>query len=211
MVIFVIVAVILYITVVPWALGFSFVLLGPLGAILLHLQWILVTNIIANHVCQKIVLPNLNWQVYKLTVAQCKVTPGSIPMEEYKNPYTEKSKNDWWWIFGVFGWGKDLVGKAGMTIISFIPVVGPLIVNAVDTNERARKCLQPFFKQQNWSKQQIKQFEINKRADFVGFGLVTGILESIPVLSIITMTSNTVAGALWATNLFKKEETRKKE
>lgn len=192
-------------------MGLSMVLLGPLGVILLHLQWLLITNVAANQICHKIVLPNLNWQVYKLTVSQYDVSPSNIDMNPYENPHLKKDSNDWWWIVGIIGWGKDRVENIVTTVISFIPIIGPLMVNVCDTNERTRKCLDPFFKEQNWSKQQIKQFEISRRADFVAFGLVSGILESIPIISIITMTSNIVAGGLWAINLFKSEEERKKE
>lgn len=209
--IFAVVGIILYAIIIPWGMGLSMVLLGPLGVVLLHLQWLLMTNVVANQVCHRILLPNLNWQVYKLTVSQYNVSPYNIDVEAYENPHLKRDSNDLWWFIGILGWGKNLVQKIGTTVISFIPIIGPLVVNVCDTNERTRKCLDPFFKEQNWSKDQIKQFEISRRADFVAFGLVSGILESIPLVSIITMTSNIVAGGLWAVELFKSKESRKKE
>lgn len=199
------IATLLYIIVIPWGMGLSLILLGPLGALLLHIQWILLSNTLCNRICHKLLLPNLNWQIYKLTISKANITQHQILIQEYENPNLNKQLNDWWWIIKFFKWIGELSVKVLLISVSFIPLIGPSIVDIFETNKRTRKCLQPFFKEQNWSKKQIKQFEILNKCDFIIFGIITGILNSIPLFSIITMTSNVVAGALWASSFLKND------
>lgn len=205
---FTLVATLLYIIIIPWGLGLSLILLGPLGALLLHIQWILISNMISNHLCKKLLLPNLNWQIYKLTISEWNFTQHQILMQNYENPNLNKQLNDWWWIIWFLKWIGKYSFKIVLIFFSFIPLIGPLIVDIFETNDRTRKCLQPFFKEQNWSKKQIKQFEIINKCDFIIFGIIISILDSIPLLSVITMTSNVVAGALWASYILKSDYLR---
>ncbi|KAK5962046.1 Rrt8p PWA37_000076 [Arxiozyma heterogenica] len=160
---------------------------------------------ISNHLCKKLLLPNLNWQIYKLTISECKSAQHQILIQNYENPNLNKQFNDWWWIIQFLKWIRKYSFKMVLMFLSFIPLLGPFIVDIFGINDRTRKYLQPFFKEQNWSKNQIKQFELMNKCDFIIFGIIISILDSIPLFSVITMISNVVAGALWASNILESD------
>lgn len=182
------------------------IVLGPIGLVILHIQWILITNFVANEVCSRLIIPNLNWQVWKLTLAfyDIEETP-QLMMKEYENPNLKEESNDWWWIvkgvYHVLHFNKKFI----LIALSIVPILGPLTVNMIEARDRSIKCLRPFFKQMGWSKSQVKEFKLEKKPQLILFGLTSGILDSIPFVSILTNTSNLVGGSLWAVDIMNQE------
>lgn len=58
----------LYVTLVPLLVTWAILLLGPLGVILVHIQWILQTNVLTAFVCRTLVLTHITNQIFDISL-----------------------------------------------------------------------------------------------------------------------------------------------
>lgn len=90
--------------------------------------------------------------------------------------------------------------------LSFIPIVGPILVLCLTSPARAQNCLHEYFVLENYSKDTINNVRRANYGQFLAFGLVAGLLETIPYLSLVFEYSNLNGAALWANDLIEKKK-----
>lgn len=183
--------------------------MGPMGIIIVHIQWLLLSNNLATRVCKNLISANLNDHIFKLTIlvndenlllrvrqkAQCKNLRKVI-----LNP-----------TFQVYITGIDLlktfIWRSVLFLISLIPIIGPFIANQLSSVKRSFNYTKfYFFNLKNLSPEQAIHYKYLHLTSFICFGMSAGLLEFLPLLSVLTMTSNIVGAALWSLEFLSDEE-----
>ncbi|CAD6644780.1 HN1_G0037220.mRNA.1.CDS.1 [Saccharomyces cerevisiae] len=223
--IFVTIAGLFYVTLVPLLVTWAILLLGPLGVILVHIQWILQTNVLTAFVCRTLVLTHITNQIFDISLVlqdqdeflnEVKVLPKpQKPHRKIDEPDAVRNFNT---IKGsrifkipklLFRMFFKVSNFTSLTLLSLIPIVGPILANQLMAPKRTFTYLQRYFLLKGFSKKQAKDFQYEHYASFICFGMSAGLLELIPFFTIVTISSNTVGAAKWCSSLLKGE--RKKE
>lgn len=202
-----VVAVIYYIAIVPLLIAWALISLGPLGIVLGHIQWILQTNAITTMICRKIVLTHLVNQIFDATLYMNGQKEFLKRAKFIK--ITEKPSSSFWQMdFPLFI--VHLIRKGIILIIlallSLIPVFGPPISNQMLSGRRGYSYMGRYFTLKGQSASEAKDFQYEHLGCFFSFGMAAGILEFIPMFSIITITSNTIGAAKWSVDLINKSQ-----
>lgn len=82
--------------------------------------------------------------------------------------------------------------------LHFIPFVGPIILVLIDGPKHGKKAHRRYFELRGMDEKAIQAWVSDRRAQYMGFGIVAGALESVPFIGLVFSFTNTVAGALWA-------------
>lgn len=82
--------------------------------------------------------------------------------------------------------------------LHFIPFAGPVILILIDGPKHGKKAHQRYFELKGMDEKAVKSWVSDRRAQYMGFGIVAGALESVPFVGLVFSFTNTVAGALWA-------------
>lgn len=134
---------------VTWAI----LLLGPLGVILVHIQWILQTNVLTAFVCRTLVLTHITNQIFDISLVlqdqneflnEVKVLPklqkSHRKIDEpdaVRNFNTIKGN----WAFKVpkllFRLFFKLTNFTSITLLSLIPIIGPILANQLMAPRRS--------------------------------------------------------------------------
>lgn len=95
-----------------------------------------------------------------------------------------------------------------IVILSNVPIVGPLTVVVLASSMRARGNLRYYFKMTGYDSIMVRVLIHRHYGQFVGFGLVAGIVETVPFVSFLGAISNQIGGALWAIQLIELKKAR---
>ncbi|CAK7890836.1 hypothetical protein CAAN3_01S02278 [[Candida] anglica] len=88
-------------------------------------------------------------------------------------------------------------------LIGSIPILGPFIVSIIQAPTKGLQSHSRYFVLKGFDDRQIKALYRENTGQYMGFGLVANILESIPFLNIFFMFTNTIGAALWAVSIEK--------
>lgn len=211
--IFITIGVAYYVTVLPILLTWAIVTLGPMGFILAHIQWVLQTNALTALVCRKIILTYINNQIFDMTLYLHGQKDFLMKAKFIEAPADATARVHWsmveFWTTVIPVWVLTTVRKlllaATFAGISVIPLVGPPIVNQLISSRRAFSYMARYFTLSGTNTNDAKNYEYEHLGLFYSFGMAAGILEFLPIFSIITMTSNTVGAARWSIDIIKKK------
>ncbi|QLL34059.1 hypothetical protein HG536_0F03840 [Torulaspora globosa] len=207
------VAVIYYVTVIPLVVAWAMISLGPLGILLAHIQWVLQTNAITTMICRNIVLSHMDNQIFDITLylngqKEFLRKAKFIKVTEKPHPTHGFFSGSWQMTFPLLV--VHLIRKGLILIIlallSLIPIFGPPITNQVLSGRRGFSYMRRYFALKGQSAAEAKDFQYEHLGLFFSFGMAAGILEFIPLFSIITITSNTIGAAKWSVDLIKKSQ-----
>ncbi|AQZ12119.1 RRT8 (YOL048C) [Zygosaccharomyces parabailii] len=202
-----------YVLVLPILLAWSLITLGPVGFLLAHIQWILQTNALTAIVCRKIVLTHINNQIFDTTLYLHGQKDFLLKAKYVTAPADAENRIHWskaeFWTTVVPVWTTALFKKvllaATFAAISLVPLVGPPLVNQLISSRRASSYMARYFMLNGMSAKDAKNYEFEHLGLFYSFGMAAGLLEFLPLFSIITMTSNTVGAARWSIDIIKKK------
>ncbi|CCE65403.1 hypothetical protein TPHA_0L00470 [Tetrapisispora phaffii CBS 4417] len=208
-----VIAILYYIFLFPTTAILYLFLLGPFGPVLAVIDLILHSNSLAKSFCKHIILTRVRDNIFDLTLERkgCYDIIKSAKLLK-KNPNADATVKNWRQLNkykDILIFTKDLTYKIIiyfiLFLISLFPIIGPLVVNFLVSPERAHGYLMRYFVLNNDDKKTSKKYRNAHLANFLCFGMMAGLLEFLPGSSIITFTTNTVAGALWAENIIKKQ------
>lgn len=196
--------------VIAWAM----VTLGPLGVILGHIQWILQTNAITSVICRNIVLTHLGNQVFDITLYLNGQTDflkraKFVQCNNKQCVGSRKGLSMPWkvaiplWLFHCL---RKMTILAFLTSISLIPLLGPMLANQLLSGRRAFSYMGRYFALKGKSAKENKDFQYEHLGLFFTFGMAAGLLEFVPLFSVITITSNTIGAAKWSIDLIEKAQ-----
>lgn len=207
------VATLYYIFIIPIVLAWALVTLGPLGVILGHIQWILQTNALTSMICGKIILTHLGNQIFDITL----YLNGQADFLK-KAKFIKEGEKDNCSFFQSFGgsWQvalplfiihclRKLFILAILTLISLIPLLGPMVANQLLSGRRAFCYMSRYFALKGDCAKANKDVQYERLGLFFTFGMAAGLLEFIPFFSIVTITSNTIGAAKWSTQFLKED------
>lgn len=84
--------------------------------------------------------------------------------------------------------------------LHFVPVVGPVLLVLMDGPKHARRCHRRYFELKGFDQLKEEQYVRDHRGQYLGFGMVSAALESLPVIGLFFAFTNTTGAALWAVN-----------
>lgn len=96
---------------------------------------------------------------------------------------------------------KWLIAWLGSMALNIIPIIGPAILVIIAAPSRGRRAHRRYFYLKGLSSAEESHFVRARRGQYTGFGLVSGLLETVPVLGSFFLFTNTVSAALWAANI----------
>lgn len=82
--------------------------------------------------------------------------------------------------------------------LHFLPVFGPVLLVLMDGPKHARRCHRRYFELKGFDQNQEDQYVHDHRGQYLGFGMVSAALESLPAVGLFFAFTNTTAAALWA-------------
>ncbi|GMG35059.1 unnamed protein product [Ambrosiozyma monospora] len=89
-------------------------------------------------------------------------------------------------------------------IIRCIPVIGPIVTYMNNLTKRGNSSQRRFYRLRKFRKRQVRYLMKEREGEYMAFGLVCTILESIPVLGPFFNFTNQIGGALMAVHYYKK-------
>lgn len=194
--IFITIAGLFYVTFVPLLVPWAIVLLGPLGVVLVHIQWILQTNVLTAFVCRTLVLTHITNQIFDISLVlqdqdEFLKAGKHLPKPQIKHrnidePDAVRNFNTvkGSWVFKIpkflFGMVFKLSDFTTLTLLSLIPIIGPILANQLMAPRRTYTYLQRYFLLRGFSKKEAKDFQYEHYASFICFGMSAGLLEIIP-------------------------------
>lgn len=142
-----------------------------------------------------------------------KYTKGLIPIDIAFIKFVWGKRNDKiYWMDKAFpevGYFIFTVAKLiFIVLISNVPIVGPLIVVFLASSMRAKGNLRHYFKMTGYDNTMVRGLIHRHYGQFVGFGVVAGIIETVPFVSFLGAISNQIGGALWAIHLIELKKAR---
>lgn len=88
-----------------------------------------------------------------------------------------------------------------LLFLGMIPVIGPCIVLLLRAPCKGRSLLSRYFKLKGWDKRRAKEFDTSHRGDYTALGATSMLFEMIPFLTLLTLFTDTIGGALWTVDL----------
>lgn len=210
--IFVTVAVLYYLFLLPILLIWAVSTLGPVGFVIVHIQWLLQSNALAITLTNILIAPIFADSIFDATLT--KLGHAEFLEKAKHLPVTSPKQASWrsleFWLVVFPSKAVSLMfslsSKVALSMLSLIPIVGPTIVNQLLSPTRGFSYGKRFYVLKNLSGSQLKDKFYEHLGQYTAFGMMAGLLELIPIMSIITIPSNVIAGALWASNELKKGE-----
>ena len=102
-----------------------------------------------------------------------------------------------------------------MFSVSMIPLVGPLLVVLLLAPSKGIQSHVRYFALLGYDTKKIKVVYNANNGAYLGFGIAANLLESIPILSLFFMFTNTIGAAIWVStieiNKAKTKNERKEE
>lgn len=211
---------VLYLVALPLMTMLSFFLLGPFSLILAHIEWFILTMLLTQLLFKNVLIPNLSFIIFKISIIDnFRYFPHNKPSNSIEDKINTKTKkvnsmgnkwfnqeNDFFWLFKVSLTFRVLIKYFTMTLISTIPVVGPIIVILLNCEKRALGYLKFYFNWKKISDQELRELVKTNSNEIFWFGLTTGVLEFIPIVNIITIMSNIVGATKFGLSLDTKKK-----
>ncbi|CEP63994.1 uncharacterized protein LALA0_S09e07228g [Lachancea lanzarotensis] len=211
--IFVTVAALYYFFLVPILLAWAVTTLGPIGFIIVHVQWLLQSNAIAVSLTNILISPVFSNSIFDAALTKMghsdflesakKVLIAPLKKLTWKSP-------EFWFVVVPSKIGSlklKVFSSVFLSVISLIPIIGPTIANQLLSPKRGFSYNRRLFELKSLNGSQIKDKFYEHLGQYTAFGVMAGLLELIPVMSILTIPSNIIAGALWASDELKKNQT----
>ena len=183
-----------------------------MGFIIVHVQWLLQSNALAITLTKILISPVFANNIFDATLANMGHTDF---LERAKHlPAAPLKKHSWktlefWTVVlpsKIVSLKFSITTSVLLSVLSLIPIVGPTIVNQLKSPKRGFSYGSRYYTLKNLGGAQLKDKFYEHLGEYTGFGMMAGLLELIPVMSIITIPSNIIAGALWASNELKKDQ-----
>ncbi|EDO14429.1 hypothetical protein Kpol_233p3 [Vanderwaltozyma polyspora DSM 70294] len=213
-VIFVTIAILYYVLFFPFLLTWYIMSMGPVGLFVAHIQWILQSGSMTKTVCQNMLLKRLNDQIFDMALYNNGQKKFLYESKFIKSKPKRKKRLPWryreFWTYDIplmtYTLTRGLAITLILAIISLIPIIGPLITNQLLSPRRAYSYLGRYFFLTGEEPTVSKTFQYEHIGRFICFGMTSGILEFLPFSSIITMTSNTIGAAKWASAIIEENK-----
>ncbi|SCU90921.1 LADA_0F07118g1_1 [Lachancea dasiensis] len=209
--IFVTVATLYYLFVLPVVLIWAVTTLGPIGFVIVHIQWLLQSNAVAITLTNILITPVFSNSIFDAVLER--LGHSDFLDNAKRLPVAPLRKMSWkspqYWLVFLPGQIISFKLKIATTIllsaVSLIPIIGPTLVNQILSPKRGFSYSRRLYVLKNLNPTQLKDKFYEHLGQFTGFGITAGLLELIPIMSIITIPSNLIGGALWASNELKKD------
>ncbi|SCU96482.1 LAMI_0F06700g1_1 [Lachancea mirantina] len=208
--IFVMVAALYYLFILPILLTWAVAAMGPIGFIIVHIQWLLQSNAIAVALTKILIFPVFfaslfDTVLFKLGNEQFLREAKYLPQITSKK--ISKTSPEFW--FGVFplkviSASFHFLVKVFFMVLSLIPIIGPTAVNQLMSPKRGYAYADRYFKLRKNTAEEKNDAFYEHLGKFTAFGMMAGALELVPLVSLITIPSNIVGGAMWVSDEIQK-------
>lgn len=182
-------------------LALGIITVGPMGLVILHVQWIMLSNQFTVFVTKHIISPSLKEHIFRITIETLDQTKLSDLRQKHEFKPLPKMKYDP--TFQVYIRTTEMVRsflwKAVLLLTSLIPIIGPILNNQLSSVKRSQSLIHYYlYNMKNMNQEQALQYKYKHLISFIYMGMSTGILEMLPIFSVFTMIGNVVGGALWS-------------
>ncbi|EGV64678.1 hypothetical protein CANTEDRAFT_120522 [Yamadazyma tenuis ATCC 10573] len=93
--------------------------------------------------------------------------------------------------------GRSLV----IFLCGLVPFVGAMLIAYIKAPRRGLQAQHRYFFLRGMSQQQIRVHYKTKKPEYIGFGLVANLLESIPLFNLLFIFTDTIGAALWVVKI----------
>lgn len=124
-----------------------------------------------------------------------------------KKTWLKKNDKDYWLNEAFFEIGfflHSLCKIIFLLLLSNVPIIGPIIVMVLSSSMRSLSYMNIYFKMSHYNSVSVRKLVNKHYGQFVGFGVVASLFESLPYLSLFGVMVNQAGAALWAIDLIKK-------
>lgn len=126
-----------------------------------------------------------------------------------KKTWLKKNDKDYWLNEAFFEIGfflHSFFKIIFLLLLSNVPVIGPIIVMILSSSMRTLSYMNIYFKMSHYNNVSVRKLVHKHYGQFVGFGVVASLFESLPYLSLFGAMVNQAGAALWAIDLINKQQ-----
>ncbi|SMN20032.1 hypothetical protein, no similarity [Maudiozyma saulgeensis] len=172
-----------------------------MGLVILHIQWIMLSNQFTIFVTKHIISPNLKEHIFRITIEMFDESLLSHLRQKQEFKPLQSMKYDP--TLQIYVRGAEMIRsflwKSILFVISLVPILGPLLYNQLSSIKRSFSLVQYYlYNLKNLNREQAMQYKYKHLTSFIYMGMSAGILEMLPIFSVFTMIGNVVGGALWS-------------
>lgn len=193
----------------PILAGWQILLLGPVGLAIAVLQMLLQCNAWTSRGVRNFVLPKFTNDIFELTLLRKGQIETLNSLKRRQLPACPELhlNNIEFWIhdvpFNTFSFLRWLFVFIFITLISLLPIVGPLAATILQTPDRAYGYYDVWMIRRRLSDKAKRDEYYSRLGQLWAFGLTAGLLELIPGFSALLMISNVIAVGVWANDDIK--------
>lgn len=199
--------VVCYVTLFPIQAFFTIILAGPFGLISAWLTVLQQSSSISGLLVAIVLLPEVQKIVFDAVLSRefkdDVVLIGKL-RRVVKVPFLIKFGYSVFIVPQMLILPVIIVRVIFFLIIGSIPVVGPLIVILVQASSKGLQSHSRYFALKGFDSRQVKAIYRENTGQYMGFGIVANLLESIPVLNIFFMFTNAIGSGLWVVSIEEK-------
>lgn len=179
--------------------------LGPAGLIFAFLHGLAISNIVACHETRVSSRYFMN-TIYTLRFNEKEIVP---KIRYIRDPFKRINYESIPWItfiiISILKWAFFLLKLGIWYAISLIPVFGIILFKIQSSSSRGFSYFLPYFKYTGkLDDKRLKYIYYSAYGQWSLFGLTTGLLEAIPIVSGLTICTNTCGCALWEIDRTKR-------
>lgn len=193
-----------FIFLLPILSGMQIATLGPIGMILAMVQMFLQCNTWTVRGVKEFVLPTVVQDILELYLRKsgCGNKLDHLKMQQIPEVPELKAYQLEFWInyvpFEILTYKRWIVTNILLGLLSLIPIVGPILVNILDSPERAFDYYDMWMIRLRLGDKAKRDKFYEKLGQHFAFGLVAGFLEFFPLISVFGLCSNVLAIAISA-------------
>lgn len=83
-------------------------------------------------------------------------------------------------------------------VLTFVPIIGPILLVFINAPNRGFGFHTRYYELKGIDTRQKNAFYASRRFNYIGFGIVTGVLQQIPFVSTLFQFTSVTGAALWA-------------
>lgn len=194
----------MYLTFYPVQAFFAVIFYGPAGLITTWFTVLQQSGMVSAFIVTFLLMPEIQRVAFDAVLSK-EYTQDVVLMGKLRRvvkvPFLVRCGQAIWALPNALILPFHLFKAVAMFVLSSIPVLGPILVVLIQAPSRGLRAHSRYFALKGYNQKQIKLIYKKNTGQYMGFGIVANFLESIPILSIFFMFTNTIGAAIWVIDI----------
>lgn len=182
---------------------------GPAGFITAWIAVLLLCNTLSNTLVTYMLMPEIEKTAFDIILSR-EQNDDLVLLDKLRKvvqvPFIVKVTSFIWSIPRGLILPYLIVKLICTALLGSIPYIGTFLVAYIKAPTKGLQAHARYFTLKGYDHEMIKTIYKQRKGEYLGFGLVANLLETIPILSLLFMFTNTIGAALWAVAIESKKK-----